>query len=151
LKPSSCACTARENTKNRPSRPAFATILGHHTNLHIILPVLKNAVKRIPEGYVYIGKALIGQEYCGNRYAIPGLACVLFAGWVDRTCTIPITRYKKIRTGNDQGHAGPKLKRVPPEKSRTQDAFVEIESLSKGDRRAGQSARRYMIISSFLY
>jgi hypothetical protein len=44
------------------------------------LPVLKNAVKRIPEGYVYIGKALRRQEYCGNRYAIPGLACVLFVG-----------------------------------------------------------------------
>jgi len=39
----------------------------------------------IPEGLIYIGKAQIGKEYWGNRYAVSGLACVLFCqrGWAE--------------------------------------------------------------------
>jgi len=61
------------------------------------------------------------------------------------------TKYKKnFGSGNDEEHAGPEARRVP-EKSRTQDAFVEIESLSKSDRRPDQSGRRYIIISSLYF
>src|SRR5580765_8391687 len=73
------------------------------------------------------------------------------SAWVDRTCGSNYRAQKEFTPGITQGYAGPKPKRVPPEKSRTQDAFVEIESLSKGGRRPGQSGRRYMIMSSFLY
>src|ERR1700704_508788 len=47
LNPSSWACNATANVKQRPRRPAFATFLGHLTKLHIIVHFL-NAVKNYP-------------------------------------------------------------------------------------------------------
>src|ERR1043166_2297158 len=92
LVPSSWACTAIENVRMRPRRPACATVLGRRTQLQIIFHVpYRLQSNYFPEGLQFCRKWHKTQRYTGNfrecsqngtRFSntIPGLGRLSLAG-----------------------------------------------------------------------